>query len=330
MKLKQALKRAFALLPKDTNFNKVLFVSSPASVFVTNGLCSTIVFVDDPLSDFLCDASVLVKAVKDKGDFRFRVIGNGFCQIETTANQYTVMGEDTSLFPRPVFPDYDLFDDSIDLRKLQSVIYGASKSSKDEGLPYLHFADLFVESTDRVRLIKELVRFRWSGLLPIGLFNKWPKKFGEGGFYFDGYRAFFRLGDEIRYAFPVKDKYPDTQVATTIGEGNGTVVLARKEILDIVKQANEVSDIKGVHFTFGDKVEVRALGRESVLDYYYGSSELDKPLVPGEVAVSGKLLSQSLRNIKTQLVTFIYNKYPSPLVIRGEQTLVYIWPMLNE
>lgn len=332
MKLKQALKRVIALLPKNDQsaFYKVRFASDPSSVFVTDGSSSSIVYVDeDDLIDFVCNASVIVKAVKDKGDLSFQTWGGGQCALCTDNHTYTLTGEDTTIFPYMVHPTAE-FDRNVDISVLNNVMYAASKDGKSDGLPYIHFADGFIEATDRIRLVKVLANFGWEGLLPIQLFNKWPKRFGEGGFVFDGLRAYFLLGDEVRYAFPVKEAYPNTVGATTISKGIGQCALIRKWLLEAVKQANELSEVKGVSLNFGDKVEIKSLGRESIMDSYVGSLETEEKLKEGNVSVSAKLLTQSLRNMKSDVVLLMYEKYPSPLVLRGGDTLVYIWPMLNE
>jgi len=330
MKLKSALKKAMSLLPKDkgTVFYKVRFIKSPSSIFVTDGLCSSVVKVDDDIFDFLCEASVLVNAVKDKGDFSFTVEGDGSVKLNTDSNSYTLIGEDISSFPSPIFSDGSLFGDA-DILGLNNVIYAASKTAKNDGLPYIHFTNTYVEATDRVRLAKFLIDFPWEGLLPVDLFNKWPKKASSIGFYFDGYRCFFMIGDEVRYAFPLGDKYPDTTVATTLGDNKSCVVVSRKSLLETIKQASEVSKISGVLLSFGETLEVRALDRESVSYAYLGYVMTEGEGTGCDVSVSGKSLSQCLRNIKSSEISCYYGEYPSPLVLRGGDTLVYIWPMFN-
>jgi len=334
MKLKEALKRVMALLPKDKNksfFHKVRFVSSPSAVFVTDGICSSLAYVDSELPDFLCDSSILRKAIKDKGDLSIEIVGSGKIDIFSELNRYRLVGQELASFPVPSFPDAKCIFTEVDLTFLNSVIYSASKTSKNGGWPYVHFTNSFIETNDTIRLARVDTEFPWEGVLPIELFNKWPKKIKEGGFCVDDYFVYFKLDDEYRVSVITKEDYPDTLTATKISDNCGHCVVNCKELLEIVKQATEVSEVNGVLFEFGGNVRIHALGRECVLDGYVGSLKLDDAIVDiGKVSVLGKVLVKSLRNIKSDVVNLIYGPYPEPLVVRGGDTSVYIWPMVNE
>lgn len=334
MKLKDALKRVVPLLPKDKNksaFDKVRFVSSPPSVFVTDGLQSSLVYVDDPIPDLLCNASIVKQAVKDKGDLAVVQDGGGKVSICSERNVYTVQGEYLASFPKPVIPESKLVFEEIDHTVINSVLYAASKNEKNGGLPFIHFGEGFVEATDTTRLCRVFCDFSWQGVLPSSLFNKWPKKVKEAGFVVDEYFVYFKLDEEYRISIIPENKYPDTSNATTLSEDLGLGVVNRKDLLDTVVQATDISEIKGVCLNFNNSsLEIKALGRDHVLSEYKGNVVMEGVVREGAISVSGKMLSQCLRNIKGQFVNATYGPYPEPLVLRSGETKVFIWPMLSE
>ena len=332
MKLKAGLKRVLALLPKEKGknvFNRVRFTGNPSTVFVTDGICSSTVFVDEDIPSFVCDADILKYVVKDKGELSISV-EMGKVVMTTEVNRYDIPCEDASAFPLVIHPSEDLFIEH-DLTCIDTVIHGASKNSKANGLPFVHFTKDYIEATDRTRLVKVLYGFDWVGTLPIELFNKWPSKKGEQGFYADDYRAYFKLGEEYRICTLTNVKYPSTEVATKLPSVVNAFTVGRKDLLNMIVQATDISEVNGVLFEIGSsyKVKIKALGRESVLDSYVGELLIEGSNVESKVSVNGKLLQQSLKKINGRFITCIYNEYPNPFVVRSGDTLVYIWPMLN-
>lgn len=334
MKLKEALKRVTALLPKDKNksfFHKVRFVSKPSSVFLTDGLQSSLVYVDDYLPDLLCSSEIITKAVKGKGDLAITEQGDGRFALCSETNLYHIQGESLASFPKPIVPESKLAFDEIDHTPIGSVVYCASKNEKNGGLPFINFGDGFVEATDTFRLCRVDYDLPWQGVLPSALFNKWPKKVKEAGFAVDEYYVYFKLDDEYRISIIPESKYPNTTNAITLNDDLGLGVVFRKDLLNTVIQATDISEIKGVSLIFNnDDLSIKALGRDHVLEDYKGSVAMDGIVREGSISVSGKLLSQCLRNLKGNFVNITYGVYPGPLVLRSGDTKVVIWPMLSE
>lgn len=338
MELKPALKGMLSLLTKDSNksvFNKIRFVSNPSGVFVTDGICSSFAYVDSPLLDCLVDASIVSEAVKDKGALEFNTTFDGtnrVCLIGKANYYYLDCLSD--VYPLPIYPKSDYQFISMDICKLNSVIFSASKSSKANGFPYLHFTKDYIEATDGNRLVRlEEMNFPYEDIvIPIELFNKWPKKVKCGAVYKDDYFLYFMLDSIIRIVALGDRKYPNTDIAIKYKYDYHTII-NRKQLLDVIKQASNVSDINGISFNIIDrKIEIKALGIDTISDSYIGNVGIidGSTDVPFNVGINGVMIYQCLSHIKSDVVELVYNKYPSPLVIKGDNVTMYIWPLINE
>lgn len=337
MELKAALKGVLSLLRKDKDksvFNKVRFVSNPSGVFITDGVCSSFIYVNSDIIDCLVDCSIVEQAIKDKGNLALDYSDkNGFVRLFSEYNTYYLECLQDN-YPLPIFPKSDYIFQSCDLCKLNNIIFSASKTSKDKGFPYIHFTSKYIEATDGNRLSRLYMDFPYDNLvIPIDLFSKWPKKLKVNAVYKDDYFLYFMLNNEIRSVVVSERKYPDTTIATQFKEDSYCGVL-RKELLDIIKQATNVSDVKGVllDFTKINSLSIKALGSESISDCYIG----DVPILASQfnlltsIGLNGTLFQQCLSHLKCDSIKLYYNKYPEPLLIKGDNTYMYIWPMVNE
>lgn len=337
MKLKSALKSVLSLTTKDKTksvFNKIRFEANPSGVFVSDGICSSFIYVDDPLIDCVVDASVLSQIVKDKGELALTnsdQIGK-IC----LCNPYNVYHLPCSSDPYPfsIYPRSDYLFQAVDLTKLDSIIFSASKTSKDGGFPYLHFADNYVEATDGNRLSRLYWIFPYNDLVvPVELFNKWPKKLKKSAVYKDDYFLYFMLDDEIRIVILSDRKYPNTDIVVKDKVEKNHCFVNRKQFLEIVKQASNISEINGISIDFStESLLLRALGKENISDIHIGNfqAESGHTKVDFLVGVNGTMLSQGLQHLKSDMVELIYSKYPDPLILSTQDVSMYIWPMINE
>jgi hypothetical protein len=337
MNLKSALKGVLSVLTKDKTksvFNKIRFVENPSGVFVTDGICSSFIYVDSPLMDCLVDANVVSEAVKDKGE----LLLSSFDQIGKVClrNEYNVYYLNclADPYPLPIYPKSEYNFIAMDVCKLNNIIFSASKTSKANGFPYIHFTKNYIETTDGNRLVRlDNISFPYDDVVvPIELFNKWPKKIRCGAVYRDDYFLYFMLGEEIRTVILSDRKFPNTATATKYNNTYSSIV-NRKQLMDVIKQASNISEIKGVSFDIKDRnIGIKALGVGSVSDSYIGNVDIIEGCseLLFNVGINGVLLHQCLSHIKSDEIELIYNKYPSPLIIKGDDTTMYIWPLINE
>lgn len=329
MELKKALQRVMAILPttKDKSyFSKVRFFSDPSCVFTTDGLNSSFVFVDGSLPDLICDASLVKKAIKGKGDIVIRQDGIGQVMLFTETNSYTLAHESIE-FPIPVIPTKGIDFVECDLSKLDIVKYAAPKNSKNNNFPYINFNAGFVEATNRECLMRLEGDYPISTALPIELFNKWTKKAKVSGILFNEYFVYFKFDDEYRYTTINKVNYPNTSVIYEASFKDRCAV-DRSSLLDTISQATEVSEVKGVSLKFGSSLEVKALGREHVMDSYSGEVSIEGNSKEVELFINGKLLCGLLKKLKGELITLNYSEFPNPLNVISQNVKAFIWPMM--
>ena len=123
---------------------------------------------------------------------------------------------------------------------VRAVVHAASGPKIDDQIfRCVRFTPRCVEATDRYRVARAEIDEEWEGLVPSEVFQHWPA--GDVFAKFTALHAFFRIGDEVRYAALVHGKFPDTRVYVP-DEHHGNFALCElAPLLGAVKQASKMT-----------------------------------------------------------------------------------------
>lgn len=331
MELKKAIKRVVALYDSASIYKGICFYNN--WVYVSNSVIWSACHVtDQELPNCVLDITPFKELIKSKSSlFQFSLGPDGKSGIIDLGSQGVYNISILVGFNFPVLPIFPKETYQIHWDFVSAVLSVIPKSVKNGGIPYLHITPKYIEGTDRVRLM----RFRpiienFDGVLPISLFNKWPKKEDAIFFGANDHFIYFILGEEVRITLRSSVDYPDTEKAISNIPVIGRCVINRDNFCEIVNQAACLSEVGGVHFDFYEKkIGIRSLNRTSISDNFVG--EIDVSRFEGEkfgIGVNGLLLVKTLRALKAVALRVSYAEYPNPLRFTARGLDLYMWPMI--
>jgi hypothetical protein len=226
------------------------------------------------LPNALIPVGALRKAIKGaKSVDSIREIKPGVLEVAVTAKKskeqmiYQVNCGDIANFPGyPTVPIPTLFKTIPGWGGVLKVLPAVGKQDHKPDLKLVRFHPQHVTATNLEWLIRVNRALGWDGWLLADVFRSWPK--GEVSAAWDVPYAFFRVGDETRFAAV----QPETRLQDSFGRYCGYrppyhVVLNRILLEDAIKRAQDVSPWRMVSFDFGaTAVTVRAFARNREAD----------------------------------------------------------------
>lgn len=329
MKLKEALKRVIKICPKSKDqalFKAVRFVAGKdgqlSKVFTSDGVCMSLIPVDDILPDMLVNSTEIINAIKDAGDLELTIDQGLISLVGNRAIYRLVASDNVNYFPQvPIIPKH--FSE-FHFSMAKKVIH-AAPIEKDNSIPVIHFNDRFIEAFDSIRLARVEVNTLGDRFVPANIFKSWPV--GTVEIAYTSHFTFFRIGEEIRIANNLLSvTYPDTNKLIA-KHNSGSYFVDTEEILQVVRQATEISPINLVLVTVVEnKAQIKACNAKGPIPNF----ECFIPIKhkwenPGEATVDGKLFLQALKECDTPTVKLTVGENIDPLRIESGYFTECIW-----
>lgn len=347
MDLKTAISRAvrFAAKPRDKGAPAVLrclrFLPAGDAldlprVFATNGVLAILLDLDPSveivnaaISAELC--SQMVKESEriesmswDGSAVAFRTRRKGGSGV----HQYRMPSHSIKDFPGFSQPR-ERFEPILDWDTVRAVAHAASAPATDDQiLRCVRFWPHAVEATDRHRIAQADVQLPWTGLVPSELFDHWPPGLVEASF--SASCAFFRIGDEMRYAYLMQGRTKDIREVVRSDHSGPTALCPKDQLLSAVKQAARMTKAKTVVLTFADETVKVASWTHRPDQIFTTVIPALGAATPATVLVSGDNFLEALREMKTPRVLVGYHERPDELLRLGSGKLtVWLVPRLE-
>jgi len=334
MELKKALARALKLLPTKKDEAKLLRLipgaeGCPSWVCGSDGIVTSVVFVEETLPNALFDATVIKTAVKDTGSLSFTPVGYGDYYLRSESADYLLKGLDVNAYS--VFlniPPLDLFEECVLWQNVKAATHAAGKTLEDYGV--VHFHPDYVESLAKGRLARAKVKGRWQGLIPAKLFKTWPK--GKVRTYFDRAYGFFLIGEEeVRYSPLVNVGFPDTNGIIPEHTTGAVYFFSTKELFEVVRQTAALAALGIIKLEFGEGLlTLRAWEEGGVGKVITASVEVDHAQghQEGWVQINGKVLQEALKHAPESSTRLCYTgDVGHPLRLDSGSLTICIWQM---
>lgn len=337
MHLRQAIQRVVKVIPRkkelQANYGFVRFVAGNNGdrpwIYATDGQRIFSAMVDADLPTAVLESKLLAKAAKDPGNMILSNHGYGRIDLQTEHNRYSFQsGDPDGFLPPPVYPKKEqcqLIPDIVWQEIVPPVVHAAATEKEDFELSVVRFTKDFVEASDKNRLARVEIAKDWEGLVSADLFKSWPK--GDVHFLFRDNRAYFWVGDEMRFAPLLMHRYIDTDRMIPKTHPGPFVLVPTDALTVAVKQGTVVSKLGLVNLEIGsDKIVLRAWeGQadetyEATIPIYHGCGQGG-----GRALVNGKYLVQALGPVKTPNVRLGYGHVTDPLRLESRSYIACVW-----
>ena len=344
MELKQAIQRVAKVCPRKKEkaaLQAIRFLpaqgeNTPPYLFATDGIRSALVKVDiDQLPNVLLPSADVVKAANDPGEMDLKEIGYGKIEFHTPISSYQVQGMNFDGYPTiPPIPSQ--YTPVMFWEQVSKVFHAAAKPAEVPDLAVVHFTPDYVECTDKSRLVRIEVSGPWDGLVPVTVFQTWPK--GDVFTAFTSTHAFFWVGDELRMAVLAHSPdYPKTNQVVPVRHAGPFMLVETQVFRDAIRQGMKLSTLGLVLLEFGEQpvsLKIRAWQEKSEESSYEAEVPVlnSRPGVPGAaesvLLITGKYLDEALKEVDTPNVRVCYGNINDPLRIESGLFRACIWSMV--
>lgn len=333
MELRKAIIRVAKLAKitkKESSYIRFLprSAQTPATLYVTDGICSSLVRVDEDLPNALLDSAVVLKAAKGPGELSIREAGYGQVLVQAGSAQYQLASKELASFPGlPPMPEG--LEPVPGWRWVLGVVHAAEQERLGLAMSRIHFAPCYVEACDKARLARAEIEGPWGdALVPQRIFRAWPK--GAVKAHFSATHAVFSIGmEEIRVACLAVDKYPVTEglmPAEHRGPWALVEVAALKKAIELGRQVSYLGMVL-VAMT-PDSVVVKAAQSDQTAHKFVSSVPvLHGSGGTGAVFLFGKYLVDALAQLETPNVRVCWDGPLDPLRLESGPLVICIWQM---
>lgn len=348
MELKAAIERAVRFCPRvksaPVTLKAVRLVPAygdfPPRIYSTAGHLGVLVDVECSLPNALIPAEALRKIVKEAksvdaieeeklGVFRFRVTAKGSGEEMT----YSVNGGDLDNFPGyPGIPLDSKFSPVPQWSQVLKVLHAVGKEAHKPDLQTVRFHPEYVVATDDNRTVRVDVAGEWSGFVPADVFRSWPRGV-EVSTFWDTNHAFFRVGEEVRFAaVQPPSQVHDRRAEAVRQPAPYSVVVDTVQFGEVVRRALDVSPWKLVALDLGPTaMTVRGFHKNREVEAEAAfEAQVDYVRRDGgqnvELLVNAKYLAEELKVIDTPRVLFRYEAANKPIQLQSGWVSIELWP----
>lgn len=316
--------KALRLIPAQGDF--------PPRLYATDGVVGLLLSVDQDLPNLLLPAAELVKAVQKTASVtRVEAAGFGGAEIHLSEDDGNAVYrfEGFPLADYPGFPALPETYFSLDDEAVRRVSHAAGKEEHKPDYHVLRFRPYIVEAFDGSRMARAELANAWEGLVPVRVFSHWPRK-GDAEYVFTQHHAFFRIGDQIRFApIQTNPQYPKLEELIPKAHDGAWMVVEAAALLAAVQRAGKLSPTAAVQFCFGpDFVLVKAWAEANKV------CEVRVEGFPGkiletdcEILLDAKLLEGALRAVATPRLKLCYRGTHQPVRLESGGFVECIWHM---
>lgn len=331
MELRAAIKRAGTFCPKDPKqLRYIRFLPSvegtPPRIFATSIAMNIIIDVDQEVPNAMIGVDDLTKIAKSSDPITKLSLDKDTLVVETEGGQtYRAETHDFKDFPGiPAIPELSELDN---WNYIAKVFHSAEPPKGAKPIAEcIHFSNNHVEACDGHKMARVAVPFGEDLLVPVSLFKTLPKK--PVSFARNETQAFFRIGDELRYALILDAPYPDISGFTAPSNGKVSI-LDVSNLSARIKEAVAMSETNTVAIQFNDDSTRISSWDDDKDEAFSVSMPSEGQGVDFTTLVNGKYLLAALKQVDTPNVRMVYLEALDPLYFESASYEGCIWPCLS-